>query len=57
MKEILMVLLKKFCLGQIDHFGHKKTHTHDSESALTFLKFCTIKGTNWYMKVMLMAFT
>ena len=56
MKEI-MVLLKKFCLGQIDHFGHKKTHTHDSESALTFLKFCTIKGTNWYMKVMLMAFT
>ena len=38
---------KKFLFEQIGHFGPKNGTSHNDGSTLrTFLKFCTMKGTN-----------
>ena len=43
-----MIFFKKiFCLGQLDHFGPKMMHFHDSGFAVRIVfKFCPMKRAN-----------
>ena len=58
MKEILLVFSKKkFVWGKWAILGAKMAHSHNSGLARrVFSKFCTMKGGNRYMEIILMAF-
>ena len=58
MKVITLICAKKFCSGQMGHFGPKnEVHPHKSESNLRFfLKLCRMKGAHRYMKNLLVVF-
>ena len=71
MRMILIILQKKSCLGQMNHFRHKNgafsykwailcpkmAHPHNSGLALRiFVKFSRMKGANRYMKILLILF-
>ena len=58
MKLILVVFAKKnFVQGKWAILGPKMAHPHNSELALRiFFKFCTMKGADRYMKILLAVF-
>ena len=49
------VFFKKNSFGQMDHFGPKMMHYENFESTpIIFLKFCTMKGSKRYIKILLL---
>ena len=59
MKMILATFPKKVLVwGKWTNLDPKMSHPHNSETPLKiFLKFCTLKGSNMQMEVMLMIST
>ena len=58
MKMILIFSKKLFVWGKWTMLGPKKAHPHNFGSTVRiFLKFCTIKGANREMKVIIMVCT
>ena len=58
MKMMLIFSKKFFVWGRWTMLGPKKVHPHNFGLAVRiFLKFCTIKGTNRKMKVIIMVCT
>ena len=53
----LRVFLKTFSFVEMGHFGPKNVHPHNSGSTgRMFLKFCTMKVANRYMRMTLIIF-
>ena len=57
MKVILMAFTNIILFGEMSHFGSRNSTSHNSVSTLRIcLRFGTVKGANWYMESILMAF-
>ena len=57
MKVIIMVCTKKILFRTNGPLWARKWHILITGSALRiFLKFCRMKGANWYMKILLVVF-
>ena len=55
--KIIVFPKKSFLVGKWAILGLKMAHLHNSVSALRiFFKFCTMKGANKYMEIILMTF-